>query len=188
MNTRINGLRHTVVLMCGIWLLVGHAAQGQAPWVVVAPMSQAVPQGSSATLSVSVSGELPITYTWHRNYERTNYYQTTLYSTNCSLTLSNLMPADACFFGLDTQNAYGYGPGKQAIVAVISAGMATNGFSLTVRGVTNSVWTIKCTTNFPSDWFTLTNFSIPPFTPVYTFVDLEATNLNRFYQVIPTVY
>lgn len=140
-------------------------------------------------LSVSVSGALPMTYTWFRNFEFFQpYYQVTLDSTNCTLVLTNLTPDDACFFSLQTQNADGYGPGVQVIVAVISAGMETNGFALTIRGLTNSTWTVNCSTNLAEDWVTLTNFSIPLFPPVFRCVDLEATNRHRFYQVIPTVY
>jgi hypothetical protein len=189
MNNKSNRLRYTIVLSWGTVLLFTNTVLGQAPSIVIAPVSQAIPQGCNAYLSVSVAGALPITYTWHRNFEFTNYYQVTLDSTNCTLVLTNMAPADACFFNLDTQNSYGYGPGKQVIVAVIASGMATNGFALTIRGLTNSVWTINCTTNVaPPNWFTLTNFSIPRNPPVFTYVDLAATNLSRFYQVIPTVY
>lgn len=189
MKKAANSLRYTTMLLCGAALLFSGTVSGQAPWIVVPPVSQAVPEGGTAYLSVSVSGALPITYTWRRNFEFTNYYQVTLDSTNCTLVLTNLAPADACFFNLDTQNAYGYGSGKQVIVAVISSGMETNGFALTIRGLTNSWWTINCTTNLSSpNWFTVTNFSIPRSPPVFKFVDVEATNLNRFYQVFSTVH
>lgn len=189
MKTKNYNCYKIVVLLWGIASFLTNTSLGQAPEIVIPPESVAVVQGGSATLSVSVRGALPITYTWHQNFNfATPYYQATLYSTNCSITLTNLQPSDAGFFSLDTQNADGYGPGKQAVVGVISAGMATNGFVLTVYGLTNSVWTVKCKRNMNSKWFTLTNFSIPSYPPVFTFVDLEATNLNRFYQVIPKVY
>ena len=179
----------TIVSLWGASLLLTNIVLGQSPWIVVPPVSQAVPEGGTAYLSVSVTGALPITYTWHRNFEFTNYYRVTLDSTNCALVLTNLTPADACFFNLDTQNSFGNGAGKQVIVAVMSSGMDTNGFALTIRGLTNSVWTINYSTNLAlPDWVTLTNFSIPRTPSVFEFVDLEATNLNRFYQVIPTVY
>ena len=187
MSNKAGCLRYAVVMVLGT-IFFTNTVLGQAPSIVTPPASKAVPQGGTAYLSVSVAGALPITYTWHRNSESTNYYQVTLDSTNCSLTLSDMMPSNACFFNLDTQNSYGHGPGKQVVVAVISSGMATNGFVLTVQGLTNSVWTINCSTNFsPPDWFTLTNFSIPKNPPVFTFVDLAATNLSRFYEVIPKV-
>jgi hypothetical protein len=185
-------LQHRIytILVLAIMTCLASSAFGQAPSIVIPPTSQAVPQGGTAYLSVSVSGALPITYTWHQNFNfSTPYYQATLNSTNCTLVLTNLQPSDAGFFSLDTQNAYGYGPGKQVAVGVISSGMATNGFVLTVYGLTNSTWTVNCTTNLnPPQWFTLTNFSIPSSPPVFKFVDLEATNLNRFYEVIPKVY
>jgi hypothetical protein len=188
MKKTTNRLYCTMVSLWGASLLLTNTVLGQSPGIVVAPVSQAVPEGDTAYLSVSVTGALPITYTWHRNFEFTNYYSVTLDSTNCTLVLTNLRPADACFFNLDTQNSFGHGPGKQVIVAVISSGMATNGFALNIRGLTNSVWTIKCTTNLAApEWFTLTNFGIPRSPPVFKFVDLEATNLNRFYEVIPKV-
>jgi len=189
MKKTIDRLHCTMMTLWGASLLLSNTVLGQSPWIVVPPVSQVVPEGGTAYLSVSVTGALPITYTWRRNFEFTNYYRVTLDSTNCTLVLTNLTPADACFFSLDTQNAFGYGPGKQVIVAVLSSGMATNGFALTIRGLTNSVWTINCITNLAHpEWFTLTNFSIPRSPPVFKFVDLEATNLNRFYEVIPRVY
>jgi hypothetical protein len=188
MNHKASYLRYPIVLLLGIILLFSNTVLGQSPSIVVPPESQGVPKGGTAYLSVTVAGALPITYTWHRNFESTNYYQATLDSTNCTLTLPDMMPSNACFFNLDTHNSFGNGPGKQVVVAVISSGMATNGFVLTIQGLTNSVWTINCSTNLsPSNWFTLTNFGIPANPPVFTFVDLEATNLNRFYQVIPKV-
>lgn len=172
-----------LALMC--FSSVVHA---EVPFVVEGPESQAVPEGGTAILSVSCTGSLPITYTWHRNFEFTNYYSATLDSTNCTLVLTNMTPEKACFFNLDVSNADGFGGGKQVIVAVISAGMETNGFALSIRGVTNSVWRVDCKTNLASDWFTVTNFDIPRQPPVFKFVDLEGTNLSRFYRVVPTVY
>lgn len=170
-------------------LLLPSAVYGQMPDIVIAPESQAVPEGGTAYLTVSVSGALPMTYRWRRNFDFTPYYEVTLDSTNCTLVLTNLTPDKACFFNLDVSNAYGYGPGKQAVVAVISSGIETNGFVLTVYGLTNSIWRVDCNTNLQAaNWFTLTNFSIPARPPVFRFVDLEATNMNRFYRVIPKVF
>ncbi len=189
MKKRTDRLRRMFVALWGSTLLFANAALCQSPSYVVPPESQAVPEGATAYLSVSVTGALPITYTWHRNFEFTNYYSVTLDSTNCSLVLTNMTPDKACFFNLDVSNVYGYAPGKQVIVAVISAGMETNGFALTIHGLTNSVWRIDYTTNLVSSgWLTLTNLTIPGTPPVIKFVDLAATNLNRFYEVVPTVY
>lgn len=163
----------------------------QSPSVVTRPASQAVPQGGTASFTISTSGALPITYTWRwykNNQPSILYYQEALDSTNCTIVLTNLQPSDAGFFNIDIQNSSGFGPGSQVALGVISSGMETNGFALTVYGLTNSVWTVNCTTNLAqSDWFTLTNFSIPHNPRFVKFVDLEATNLNRFYQVIPFV-
>ena len=135
------------------------AAFAQSPSVVTAPRSQAVPEGGTAYLRVETAGALPMTYTWRRNFEFTNYCQVTLDSHECTLVLTNLTPAKACFFNLQVGNAQGFAPGKQVIVAVTSAGMETNGFALTIRGLTNSLWRIEYN-----------------------------TNLSRFYRVIPKVY
>jgi hypothetical protein len=189
MKKRIGRLSWIFALLCTTPLVFDSAAFGQSPWIVVPPLSQAVPEGGTAYLSVSVTGALPITYTWHRNYEFTNYYSATLDSTNFTLVLSNMTPSQACFFNLDVSNADGHAPGKQVIVAVLSSGMETNGFALTIRGLTNSVWRIDYTTNLDApDWLTLTNVAIPKAPPVIKFVDLAATNLNRFYRVLPTVF
>lgn len=163
----------------------------QLPSIVVRPASQAVVQGGSASLSVSTSGDLPITYTWmwfKNEQPPIPYYQETLDSTNCTIVLTNLQPSDAGFFNLNIQNSHGYGPGSQVAVGVIASGMETNGFALTVYGLTNSFWTVNYTTNLAQpNWTTLTNFSIPHNPRMVKFVDLGATNLNRFYQVIPHV-
>ena len=189
MNTSSCPSLRPTLLGCLFTLLLVPAASGQAPVVVTAPVSQAVPEGGTAYLHVEAAGALPITYTWRRNFEWTNYCQVTLDSHECTLVLSNLTLASACFFNLDVQNAYGWGGGKQVIVAVIAAGVETNGFALTIRGLTNSLWRIDCSTNLATaGWFTLTNFSIPRSPPVFKFVDLEGTNRSRFYRVIPKVY
>lgn len=192
MKTKADHCCKFVVLLLGITLFLIHSSFGQIPSIISPPASQAVAQGANASLSVTASGALPITYTWtwfKNGLAPTQYYQATLNSTNCTIVISNLQPSDAGFFNLDTQNSYGYGPGKQAAVAVISSGMATNGFVLTVYGLTNSTWSINYTTNLDSSqWYTLTNFSVPNYPPVVQVVDLQATNLNRFYQIIPTVY
>ena len=180
------------VLLLGITSYLTNIGLGQIPSIVIPPASQAIAQAGTAYFSVTTSGALPITYTWtwfRNGLPPTQYYQATLNSTNCTIVITNLQTSDAGFINLDTQNAYGYGPGKEAAIAVISSGMATNGFVLTVSGLTNSTWTVNCTTNLnPPQWFTLTNFGVPSYPPVFQFVDLEATNLNRFDQVIPTVY
>lgn len=189
MNRRSPRSHPAAFLGAALTLLLVPAAFGQAPVVVTAPRSQAVPEGGSAWLRVETAGALPVTYTWRRNFEFTNYCQVTLDSHECTLVLTNLTPAKACFFNLQVGNAQGYAPGKQVIVAVTSAGMETNGFALSIRGLTNSLWRIECNTNLATDaWTTLTNFSIPRSPPVFKFVDLEGTNLSRFYRVIPKVY
>jgi len=188
MKTLLPPTTMKTLLAFTLLLTVSPVAFGQHPIIVTAPVSQAVPEGGTAYLHVEAAGILPLTYTWRRNREATNYYQVTLDSTHCTLVLSNLTPAQACFFSLDVNNAYGYAGGKQVIVAVLSAGMETNGFALTIRGLTNSTWRIDCSTNLAtSGWFTLTNFSIPRSPPLFKFVDLEGTNRSRFYQVIPKV-
>ena len=190
MNNNHHRLVRCLCLACAVAGLFASPAQGQSPTIVIPPLSQAVTEGTTVALSVSVTGALPITYTWKRNFEFTNYYQATLFSTNCFLVLTNLTPDTACFFRLDVNNASGSAPGKQVVVAVISAGMETNGFALTIRGLTNTVWRVECSTNDGlSDWFTLTNVTINPMRmPFYRkFVDLAATNLSRFYRVTPKV-
>lgn len=173
----------------GIVLFLANNALAMYPWIEIPPVSQAVPQGGTAALTVSMSGTLPITYKWNRNFESTNYYEVTLDSTNCTLLLTNLTPADACVFLLHGENADGSSQYKEIVVGVIASGMATNGFALTVYGTTNCLWTVNCTTNIANpDWFNVTKFNIPVNFASYTYVDLQATNLSRFYQVIPTVY
>lgn len=178
-------------LVMAVVLCAPNIGLTQLPSIVASPVSQAVPQGATASFSISVSGPLPITYTWlwfRNGLPPTLYYQATLDSTNCTIVITNVQLSDAGFFNIDTQNSYGPGPGQQAVLAVISPGIETNGFVLNVYGLTNSIWTVNCTTNLsPPEWFTLTNFSIPQ-TRKFKFVDREATNLNRFYQVIPIVY
>lgn len=159
-----------------------------APTIVIPPQNQAVPEGGTAYLSVSVTGDLPINYKWRRNYEGTYFHNVTLDSTNCTVVLSNLTPSMAGTFSVHAVNAYGQSLPKYAAVSVISPGMETNGFSLSIRGLTNSTWRIECCTNFQAQqWFTLTNISIPQFPPITKFTDLAGTNGSRFYRVISTV-
>lgn len=189
MNHKIKRNHYCIPLVLGITLFLSNCALARYPWIEIPPVSQAVPEGGSAALTVSMSGDLPITYTWNRNFEPTNYYEVTLDSTNCTLLLTNLKPADACVFLLQGKNADGDSQVKEIVVGVIASGMATNGFALTVYGTTNCVWNVNCTTNIAApEWFNLAKFNIPVNFSSYTYVDLEATNLSRFYQVIPIVY
>ena len=161
---------------------------GQSPEFVSRPVSQAVPEGGNAILSVSVTGELPITYEWRRwkGSVISDYWKPALDSTNCTLVLTNVQASDACLFLLDVYNAAGNSGGALTTVAVFSSNMATNGFTLTINGDTNLNWRVEYTTNFHTpDWVTLTNLIIPESPPEITFTDLEATNLSRFYRVIP---
>jgi hypothetical protein len=181
--------RHHISTLIGTGALFLAMTAFAQPTIVIPPVSQAVPEGGTAVLSVSVAGTLPITYEWRRNLEWTPYYLETLDSTNCTLLLTNMTPDKSCFFSLQVSNAEGYATGKQVIVAVIGAGIETNGFALTIFGLTNSIWRVDYATNLASpQWQTLTNLSIPRTPSWFKFVDLQATNLNRFYQVHPTVY
>lgn len=176
---RLAALFLGINLVWGVW-----CGRAQHPQVVVPPESVAVPEGGTAYLTVTATGELPLTFTWRRNFEFTNFYSATLYTTNCTLVYSNVTVDKACFFNLDVSNVHGYAGGKQAIVAVLGSGMETNGFALTINGLTNSTWKIECNTNFPAaDWFVLTNISIPTFPARIKYTDLEATNGSRFYRV-----
>ena len=182
------GMRLATLLVVAFLFDLTEAGLGQSPEVVSRPENQAVPEGGNAILSVSVTGELPITYQWRRwkGSVISDYWNPTLDSTNCTLVLTNVQASDACLFLLDINNAAGHSSGVLTTVAVFSSNMATNGFTVTINGDTNLNWRVDYTTNFHApDWVTLTNLIIPEFTPEITFTDLEATNLSRFYRVIP---
>jgi hypothetical protein len=165
-----------------------NAVSAQSPSIVSRPQSQVVVEGGTAVLSMTVAGALPITYTWHRNFESTNFYSATLDSTNCTLVLPNMKPEDACWFTVEISNDYGHGPYSQVVVAVMSTQLEGNGFAITIRGLTNTVWRVEYVTEFGStDWVTLADIAIPTITPVVKFFD-PATNVSRFYRVIPKVY
>jgi hypothetical protein len=189
MGKTTSGMRQASLLLMVILFGLAEAAFGQGPVVVSRPESQAVPEGGNAILTVSVTGELPITYKWKRlkGSSLTPYWSPTLDATTCTLVVTNMQASDACLFLLDITNAAGSASGGITTVAVFSSDMRTNGFTFTVSGNTNLDWRIDCSTNFPAqDWFTLTNLVIsssPPFARVFT--DPEATNLSRFYRMIP---
>jgi uncharacterized repeat protein (TIGR03803 family) len=107
---------------------------------------------------------------------------------------SLVLGKDGHFYGT-TQRGGGHGlgtvfrldiyPPPAIACPAIDPGMETNGFALTIRGPANSRWTINCSTQMPPRWFPLTNFTMPSSPPMFRFVDLEATNVQRFYEVIP---
>jgi hypothetical protein len=168
-----------------VWVGLHGSTFGQAPSFIEVPANRAVPEGSTVYLTASMAGELPMTYTWFRNYRMQPYYQETLDSTNCTLVLTNMTPDTAAYFWLNVSNAKGNAPTKFITVAVISSGRETNGFGLTISGWSNSVWQVDCKTNLQdTGWVILTNFTIPTRNPFIKFVDTEGTNANRFYRVV----
>lgn len=180
---------HIAILLLSAVVFIGTPAYGQAPVVVSAPVSQAVVSGGNVVLEVSVTGELPITYKWWRDYSPNSpFYTVTLDSTNCVLVLTNVTASTAATYGVRAENAQGFSARKLAAVSVIAPNMETNGFSLTIRGITNTTWRIEYCTNYSSpNWLVLTNFAFPLGPPIPIKIqDWEATNGSRFYRVIPT--
>jgi hypothetical protein len=96
----------------------------------------------------------------------------------------------AGYFRVKVSNAQGNDYSRFAYIAVLGTGMETNGFAVTIRATTNTTWRIDCTTNLleAGNWFTLTNIVIPYSPPYIRYVDTAATNRNRLYRVVPTMF
>jgi len=76
------------------------------------PTNQAVYVGASTTLSVSVSGQPPLSYQWSLN--GTNI----VWGTNSTLTLTNIQLADAGSYSVSVSNIYGTISSSNAFVSV----------------------------------------------------------------------
>ncbi len=153
-------------------------------------MTHVVSAGSTVELTVTATGELPLTFEWYREFFPFAYTNATLQEHTCTLVLTNVMPEMATFFRVQVINDYGNDWSGIAYLAVTTPAMEDDGFSLTIQATTNTTWRVDfATDSWPqANWSTLTNLSIPSFPPYVKFVDTDATNRNRFYRVIPTVF
>jgi hypothetical protein len=175
-------MKRLIPLLCLV-LVAANVFRLSGATIVVQPQSQAVMVGSTAIFTVSAAGTPPFTYTWYTNYGGV-FAKTVLNETNCSLVLTNVTTNMAGFFRLYVGDSNSTAMARFAHLAVMSPGMETNGFRITLGGTTNTSWLVDYTTEANStNWLRLATVAIPRFPPRTNFVDLNATNLNRFYRV-----
>jgi hypothetical protein len=148
-------------------------------------MNQVVVLGNTATMNASVTGALPLTYTWYFSNDQTHTRTETLNSTHWSLTITNVTPTQAGLLNLQVSNSYGITPVEQICLAVISPTVQSNCFVLTAVGPTNYIWQLDGATDLGStDWVGLTNFSMAADTGSFCYVDPAGANVEKFYRMV----
>ena len=90
----------------------------QPPQIVSHPVSQAVPQGSSATFAVTAGGSQPLRYQWRKGTEAI------IGATNSSYVIANVQSANTGSYSAVITNAYGSATSASALL-VISASPGT---------------------------------------------------------------
>ncbi len=83
-----------------------------APVIITQPYSQTVSPGSTVTLSVNVTGDMPITYAWKSNGVPLSNM------TNASMTIANVQPANAATYTVTLNNSYGSATSIPAVLKV----------------------------------------------------------------------
>lgn len=166
-------------------LLLSIAVESGVAGIISASGSQTVTEGTPVKFEMTAEGEMPLTYQWARDYSSFST-NVTLFATNCVLDMGNASTNIAGFYRtivIDGNGINSYGP--LFYLTVIKPAMGTNGFTITLNGITSQVFRVEYATNYLSgEWTTLTNIVITSRNGV-RFVDTQSTNESRFYRVIP---
>ena len=163
---------------------------GQAstkPTIVTNPVSQTLSVGDTLTLSVAVTGDLPITYRWRRFGNSVSMVTTN--QTFSTLVITNMTTNRAGLYDVVVNNASGNAPaGKRVSVTVLRTEIASNTFCLGITGVTSWTYRLEYATNLfsGSNWSTLTNLTLSATNPSYQHPPEPASNGLRFYRLAPT--
>src|SRR5258707_12170435 len=90
-----------------------------APSITQQPQSQSLLAGSNATFSVTASGQSPLRYQW--SFNGTNLANSAHISgaTNATLTVSNILAADAGNYRVVVTNSHGSATSSNATLAVL---------------------------------------------------------------------
>jgi hypothetical protein len=84
----------------------------RSPVITAQPQSAAVPVGATATLSISVTGEAPLSYRWIFGPSALPG------ATNATLTIPNFSPTNAGIYKAVVFNAFGFAVSRAAILTV----------------------------------------------------------------------
>ena len=154
------------------------------PQITQQPLSQTVLAGTTATLSVTASGEGPLDYQW--GFGGTNLAG----ATNAALTLANVRLNQAGSYRVVVSNAGGVVTSSpatltvrvNAVVSLPSATPANGHFGLTLSPEPHRAYWLEYKTNLTqASWTVLagfTNVSGPQ-----VLLDSTATNRTRFYRL-----
>jgi hypothetical protein len=163
-----------------------HAGVGPPPVINVQPLDRTVQEGDTVSLTVVVTSGTALTYKWYFNGNLFNggYGQGTQ-----TITITNIHAASAGLYSVQAKNAGGSVTSSNAVLTVLSApfrcnsaGMATNGFTLSFSGPAGSNYVILASTNL-KNWTPISTNAAP--TGSVTFTDKTATNHSaRYYRAM----
>jgi uncharacterized repeat protein (TIGR03803 family) len=91
-----------------------------APVILSQPASQAAPQGATAAFTVRVAGNTPLFYQWQCDKTNLTDGGNVSGSSSNTLTLANLLPANAGTYSVVVSNALGSTPSSNAVLTVVS--------------------------------------------------------------------
>ena len=186
MRTQQSFLSVVTILTATLSFLAASSLAGTKPTVVTNPVSQTLSVGDTLTLSVAVTGDLPITYRWRRFGNIVSMVTTN--ETISTLVITNMTTNRAGLYDVVVNNASGNAPsGKRVSVTVLHSGLASNTFALGITGVTSWTYRLEYATNLLStNWNVLTNITMSPTSPFYQHPPESTSNGQRFYRLIPT--
>ena len=151
--------------------------------IIIWPLSQAVTQGTPASVNVTVTGGIgPYTYQWRLNGGSIGGATATTY------TISNTQPANAGSYSVIVTNIYGNTTSGDALLTVTLPAppqidsitlMPAGQVLLQVSGLPDN-YAVEATTNLV-DWGELTNFTTT--TNPFQYLDSETNLPQRFYRV-----
>jgi hypothetical protein len=173
------------LLLFGILVSKVYAGVGPPPVIAVQPLDRTVQQGDSASFTVVATSSTLLTYKWYFDGNLLNGYG----QGTPTITFTNAQSANAGVYSVEVKNAGGKVTSSNAVLTVVSApfkcnsaGMATNGFTLSFSGPAGSNYVILASTNL-KNWTPISTNPAP--TGSVTFTDKTVTNHSfRFYKAM----
>jgi uncharacterized repeat protein (TIGR03803 family) len=115
---------YKVVVSNAANVAVSHGASltitSSAPVIISQPVSQAAPQGATATFTVAAAGNAPLFYQWQWNTTNLTDGGNVSGSTSNVLSLMNLSPTNAGTYDVIVSNTLGSTPSSNANLTVVS--------------------------------------------------------------------
>ncbi len=165
-------------------------SMGCAPQITARPASQAVVAGAGVVLGVAVSGARPLSYQWQKNGTNLVDGGNLAGSTNRTLTVANVAPADAGAYSVTVSNALGSVTSAAAHLTVVyppvflSAVRSNCTLTLTWSATAGQRYRLQFTPDLAAtDWTYLGNF-ITATGGLVSASDNVCTNGQRFYRVV----